>query len=497
MRPSAISLAIAVLLATPALAQTPPPAEPPPAEEQPAQAPDPSPETAPPGAIPPSPETVPATATPPSPAANPAAPEPKPIVSKGEITLYGLVEFLAFYDNVQNFGGESAGNVPIPRDGTFAADHSRLQFSPRGSRFGLRLTAPEYPGIKVTGQLEADFVGNQFAPGAESGFFTSPTLRIRHFWGRISTSVADLTFGQTWQLFGWIPSAVGYSVLVPGLPGELYTRNSQVRLSRVVKGDAANIEVAIAAMRPPQRDSGTPDGQAGVRVLLNKRQGMRTPGPASPVMEPMSLGVSGIARRFEVPEFVAGSTDTLTTTGFGVAVDVMVPIIPPTSKEERVGALSMTGEFVYGEGISDQYTALTGGMIFPASLPDPDPDDMMPAPAYTPNVDNGMVALTLDGSDLEAIKWTSAIGGLQFYVRNNLWLAANASYLTSSNIDDLTPEAREGAVYKKALFVDGVVGWDITTAARVGLEVARFQQTYVDDEDATSIRVQFGSWYMF
>jgi hypothetical protein len=477
-----------MLVGPAASAQTPPPspdqpAEPAPAEQEPGQPPGP----------PPAAEAAPPSADPPPAAANPAAPAPRPIVSKGDITLYGVVDFTVFHDSVQNLGGEAAGNAAIAREGTYAGDHGRTQFSARGSRVGLRLGAPEFSGIKVTGLVEADFVGNQ-PPGTEAAFYTSPTFRTRHFWGKISTSVLDVTFGQTWQLFGLIPSSVGYSVMVPGLPGELYTRNPQIRLSRIVKGEAVNIEMAVAAARPPQRDSGTPDGQAGLRVLINRIQGMRTPGPGAPVIEPLSLGISGIARRFSVPEFTPGATDSLSTTGFGVAADFLVPIIPARSKEDHVGALTLTGEAVYGEGISDLYTGFNAGITLPATFP---AEDGMPPVAYTPNIDNGLVALTLDGTSLEAIQWTTMIAGLQYYVKNNLWLAVNGSYLRSSNIGDLTPEGREGSVYEEAFFVDGAVAWDITPAARVGFEVARFQQTYVDDEDATSFRVQFGSWYMF
>ncbi|HKE17217.1 MAG TPA: hypothetical protein VKB80_20225 [Kofleriaceae bacterium] len=482
----------AVLLATPAYAQTPspplPPAtEPPHSEQRTAQAA---------AQQPPTPEAPPA-ATPPPAEAKPPAPEPKPVTTKGDITLYGIVDFTAFYDSVQNFGGEGAGNTAIPRDGSYAAEHHRLQFSPRGSRFGMKLAAPEFDGIKMTGQIEADFVGNAFAPGGETGFYTNPTLRIRHAWGKISAGGVDLTIGQTWQLFGWVPSAVSYSVMVAGLPGQVYSRNGQIRVSKVVKGDAMNIEFAGAAVRPVERDSATPDGQAGVRVLLNKFQTARTPGPSPGVVEPASIGVSGIVRRFEVPAFEAGTTDSLTTTGFGVAADILFPIIPAASKEHRASALTLTAEAVYGEGIADLYTAFTGGIALPTALPDPDPTDGMPAPAYAAGVDNGLVSLTPDGTDLEAIKWTTLTGGLQYFATESVFLAANGSYLKSSNIGDLAP-AGSTAVYDKAFFFDGMIGWDIVPAtARVGLEFASFHQTYVDDEDASSYRIQLGSWYQF
>jgi hypothetical protein len=82
----------------------------------------------------------------------------------------------------------------------------------------------------------------------------------------------------------------------------VFSRAPQFRLSHMFKTDAVNMEIAVAAVRPPQRDSGLPDGQAGLRLILNDWKGMRTAGGTGTSVDPLSVGVSGVARRFRLPD---------------------------------------------------------------------------------------------------------------------------------------------------------------------------------------------------
>ena len=479
MRPLAYRLVTAVLLAGGgALAQTsPPPAEPPPGPPPAAEMP---------------PTSVAPNAAPVS-VVKPGAPAPKPVTSKSEITVYGTIDLTTIWDSVENLGTEAVGGGPVARSGTFTGDHSRLQFSPRGSRFGLRLGLPEWEGVKVSGLFEADFVGNQPPGISEPAFYTNPTFRVRHAWAKLSAGGIDVTFGQTWYLFGWVPNGVGYSVMVAGVPGAVYGRTPQVRIGTAIKTDDVNVEVAIAASKPAQRDSGTPDGQAGVRLLVNNWKGIRTPGPGLSNIEPLSIGVSGVVRNFQVDALMNQTTQTTSTTGFGVAGDILVPIIPAKSREDHQFALTLSGEASYSEGCADFFTAFTGGAIMPTTVP-----GTTPAVAYTANVDPGLVLFDPNNTaNLVAIKWLAVTGGLQFYLTNQLFIAGNFSFVQSDNIADLTPTARVNLVYKKNVFFDGSIVWDVTPATRIGFEVGRFMQTYVDNIENDATRLQLGFWYFF
>src|SRR5262249_2622882 len=163
-----------------------------------------------------------------------------------------------------------------------------------------------------------------------------------------------------------------------------------------IKSDAVNVDIAVAAVRPPQRDSTVPDGQAGIKVTLPHLQAWHTGGSTGTALDPAGIGVSVIGRRFSpnpFPGMPQGSQ--VSENGYGVSFDAIVPIVPAT-KEHHDNALTFTGSFVTGAGIADQYTGLSGG------VGEPTPPTPMggTAPVYTPNIDNGLAlyALNADGT---------------------------------------------------------------------------------------------------
>ncbi len=427
-----------------------------------------------------------------------AKPELPVARSKWDLTLYGFAEFDAITDSTQSFN-DLAGNAAIARPGSYAASHGRETFGVRNSRIGMKLNAPEYDDMKASAVLEMDFLGNQNPVGTgasgsgtdtEAQYFTNPAFRVRHAYVKLETPYVDILAGQNWELFGWQSSYHPASVDIQGLPGQVYSRSPQLRLSHLWKGDAVNFELAVAASRPPQRDSLMPDGQAGARILINDVKGVHGAGGTGTSIDKLSLGVSGVLRRFDLPEFAAAPTTDVSTTGWGVSVDAFVPIISGTL-EDRSNALSLTASFVHGEGTADLYTGLTGGVSFAAL---PNPGMVTPAPTYTPDVDNGLVEFTADGT-LHAVEWQSFMVGLQYYIPGNkVWLAANYSHMNSNNADQFGAATK---IFNKSDFVDGNIFLDVTPAVRFGLEYGLFKQTYVDGTDATNHRVQLSAYFIF
>jgi hypothetical protein len=115
------------------------------------------------------------------------------------------------------------------------------------------------------------FLGVAAAPKAgngESGFLGKPAFRIRHANIEIKSPAVDVLVGQSWQLMGWQPLYFPATWEIPGLPGQLFSRSLQLRATRTIKTGGLTIEAAAAAARPPQRNSGTPEGQAGLRSHL-------------------------------------------------------------------------------------------------------------------------------------------------------------------------------------------------------------------------------------
>jgi hypothetical protein len=340
--------------------------------------------------------------------------------------------------------------------------------------------------MKASANIEADFYGNQAAPPAtsESTFFASPLFRIRHAFLKLETRYVDVTLGQTWELLGWQAYFIPASVNLQGLPGQVYSRTPQVRLSKVIPVDPVNVEVAAAALRPPQRDAGLPDFQGGLRVLFKSWKGVHTLGGSSTVTEAGGVGVSGAVRRFVVNKPDGHSSSQ--TNGWAYSVDAFLPVLRAPA-QGRGNALSLTGSFVMGAGTADQYTGLTGGVKTVGKLAVP--------PTYTANIDDGFASFDASGT-VHAIDWRSWMVGLQYYLppSGNVFVSANYTDLYSSNI------ARYGAgdaVFQRSHYADANVFWDVTPAVRLCGGFMWFFQEYGDGVRAINRRVQFTALYLF
>jgi len=427
---------------------------------------------------------------------------PTVMLGRWSTTLYGFVEADHIYDSTESFN-DIAGNAQVARPlgvagGVYAGTNDRLTFSLRNSRIGFKLRAPEWHRVRASAQLEMDFLGNQPPTATESQFFTNPTFRIRHFFLKMETPIVDILVGQYWQLFGWQSLYHPNTVEIQGVPGQIYSRTPQIRVSKSFgdKTDPVTFEVAIAMMRPPQRDSATPEGQAGVRLAINKWTGTQTMGSTGSTISPLSFAITADVRQFNVAEFAMAPQHSVGVTGWGVAADGFIPIIPGT-KEHKGNSLSLNGEFAYGYGTADLYTGLGGG-VGNIGLP---PNMMGMPQTYTPNVDPGLVQWAKNVStgmpQLLAVHWMSYLVGAQYYfpgLDGKLWISANYSRLESNN------SLWFGAATKVRTaedWADGNLFVDVTAAVRLGLEYALFLDHYADGTDAKNHRVQLSAFYIF
>jgi hypothetical protein len=495
MQRLSISIFSLVALAGSAGAQPAPDPQPaPPAEPAPAQ-----PEPAAPAGVPPAPVEV---APPPSPAQSEKPPAPS-VSGKWTTSFYGFTQGDIIYDTVQgatNGGGptEALGNGALPRPasgtaqmvGQFRALHDQTQVTARNSRLGFRFTAPTIDGIKPTANIEADFAGNQPNTVSEASLYVNATFRIRHAFMKLETPFLDVVVGQTWQLFGWQPNVQPGSVQAQGLPGWLSSRAPQLRLGKTVKAGDVTVDVQVAATRAGQRAGGLPDGVAGLRLAYDKLKAARIVGAAGSSLDSAMIGVSVIGRRFNVTELKAGSTDTVQKNGYGLAVDALIPLVPAT-KESKANALTLGGEFVTGGGIADLYTGLNGGVSLPATIP-----GTMPAAAFAPNIDNGLVGYLASDASVHPIRWQSIGGFAQYFLppKGNVVAIVNYSHLSSDNTHNF---GAANAAFEKQDFVDGSLMFDVTPSVRFGASFVWLNQTYVDGVEAHDYRGQLSGMFIF
>jgi hypothetical protein len=442
-------------------------------------------------------------APPAAPAAPPAVVQvpppvvPSPPTSTGvTATLYGFVELDMIHDSTQSFN-EAITNNTMARPGTIAGDNPRTQFSARDSRVGLRLAAPTYGAVRTSAAIEVDFMGNQAPTANEDAVFSAAAVRLRHAWVKFETPVLDVLAGLANDPFAWggngfYPNTVAFL----GVPGEIYHRDPQLRLSKILSSPAVTFEIAAAAVRPAQRDGEIPDGQGGLRVAFEHWRGSGAQGAGLPKSTPASLGVSGVYRHFSVPAFTASAENPHKANGWGAAVNLFLPLVPARGADLG-NSLSATAEATIGTGISNLYTGLTGGVAFPVL---PNPTLMLPAPVYNPDIDEGIVTYDPNGN-LKTVNWRALVVGLQyrfpFGMGRKLGLSTVASQLESNNVHDVTPMQGQFFVFKKAQYVDGNLFFSPTPESQVGASVQIERQTFGDGVYGTNVRGQLAVYYFF
>jgi hypothetical protein len=419
-----------------------------------------------------------------------------------KLTLYGFAEMDYIYDTTRSYDDAMGSALVQPKD-TFAGNHSRSQFSMRNSRLGFAFESPAVGGVKPTAVLEADFFGRQESPPAtsENTYFNSPTYRVRHAYVKLESAYVDVLLGQTYDLFGWQNFSSPCSVQFLGLPNHLFSRNPQLRFSHSFGVDGpVGVDVAVSAGRPAQRDSQIPDGSAGLRITLNRYLGITTPGNVGTRTQPAGIGVSGIVRRFNVNAFAPPPTrDSVSATGWGLAVDAFIPVIPAAHEGDRGNRLTLVGSFVRGTGIADLITS--GGN---AQLPPlPNPQQIIPWPTYEANIDSTLV--TFDANrDIHTLNWTAYRVGLQYYLppSGRILFAANFTQSHSDNLEKLFLKGSSLVQLRATMadtsrYLDGNLFWDATPAMRLGISAQYTQVEYLDGKKPHNIRGMAQAVYVF
>ncbi|MEA2699776.1 MAG: hypothetical protein QOI66_4047 [Myxococcales bacterium] len=384
-----------------------------------------------------------------------------------KMRIDGFVELDAMHDSTQSFL-EASANTPIMPRGTYAGDNGRTQFTGKNSRIGLTVEAPRYHSIETTGQLSFDLFGLQPTDATENDFSVIGTMRLRKAYLLLRTPIVDILVGQYPDLFGWgdagfYPGTVAFL----GAVGEVYHRDPQLRISKTV-GHTFGVEIAAAAVRPAQRDAEVPDIEGGIRLFYQGWRGRAVQGNDRPGLVPLSLGISGLWRHFAVKEYLELPRAARKTTGWGVAINALLPIIPARNDDDFSNRLTLTAEFSIGTGVADRYSSLTGGSEFPAL---PNPKGLVIPPLFIPNVDSGLVTYDAD-ERLRTIDWRGLVIGAQYYLPIpvvRVWVTGLYARVDSRNLKELTPLTNQGGIFTKAEYKDVSLFVGVTPSVQVGL----------------------------
>ena len=427
------------------------------------------------------------------------------------VTLFGAVQVDYIADTTRSYD-EYLGPALVARSDTYEGTVGRTQFTARSTRFGLVLESPTIGGVTPSAAFLGDFSGNQ--PGvpypnnpntnetsngnrlSEINYYNSPTFRIRYAYLTLRSRVVDVVAGETVDVFGWQSF---YSLCsLSWVPNQITSRNPQLRVSKSFGvGGPVSLDVALEAARPAQRDAEVPDGMGAVRLSVNQWKGITTPGNSVTIASPLSLSVSGVTRQFKVNAFTPAPTQTSNNTvGWGVSLDLFLPVIPAADADDRDNKLTLIGSFVYGTGIADIMVA-GGGAKFPTL---PNSVQYNPPPVYNPDIDNGLVTFDLRRAAYDRL--VGGQGGLQYYMPGRLILCAERHVRSLEQHRQAVPAGRRRdrasghrRRYHHVRRGDRAVGRDARRAFRISGQYT--QVRYLDGNEPHNIRGIGQAIYVF
>ncbi len=311
------------------------------------------------------------------------------MLGKWTTMMYGFVEFDTMYDSSNSFNnwpfnGGAANAGTIQNGGNDALgktiNSSSYGFDVNNSRIGFTLSSPVYHGYKLRALLEMDFLADPgesqyaVAGGENTGYFTNPIFRIRHFFMDITTpGYGNFLLGQYWSLFGWQPYNIYNSVQIAPAPGTLYGRFPQARWYKIIHAtDGLKVEPAISAMMPQYNASGMPAFVEGIKIADSDWMGEGMIGNTGKGQFPASLGFSAIQSDYDgyfqqtnTPKGASVGT-TLPSSGFNSwtsaeAVDLWLPILPVRNGKPG-NNLTLTAEYTWGQGDAFQFPNMNFGI---------------------------------------------------------------------------------------------------------------------------------------
>jgi hypothetical protein len=412
------------------------------------------------------------------------------------LQMGGFVETDLIKDNRGSFT-EVVGNSPVDRPDTAAGQKGRTQMSVRNSRLSFNVMAPPVDNWKTRAYFEYDLLGYEPSPGkgiSEAGYFNNPTFRARHLYVNAESEGLQILTGQTWALLGWQPYYFVPTLQVSPIPGELYSRTAQIRVTESMNAsEATMLQFAAGVMRPPQRDSGMPSLEAGARIAFSNRTAGFTAGPTGAMKaQPMSIGISGTYRDFEVPSTISDTTSSSTSyKGSAVAVDALIPILASSDGKDVSNTLMLGGEFTNGVGYGDQFSGWTGNQPNPLNSSGAVPDSNV-------NLDAGIGGFD-SSQNFSLLKLQSYNIYLQYFLPSSSksWISAGSTQLVSGNISDMKVANGGKVAYNKteATFLN--FEHELSQQIRIGIEYARIHTVYTDDVDNDNTRYQVSTWFIF
>ncbi len=278
-----------------------------------------------------------------------AEPISAPLVSTASgtnVQFYGFARFDASYDTGQIY----PGNIALwAQPKTAGQNDAEWNLTAGATRLGLNLSAPDTESIKLTGNIEFDFLSN----GSPEN---NQTPRLRHGYLKAYWPASDFSIiaGQTWDVISSLIPFVDDPALMWDA-GNIGTRHPQVRLTKgFPAGEKGRIEVAAAASRTigEKNTVGTITNDPGKDAAMPTIQGRVTwSAPLLVKNQPATIGVSGHYGQEDWETDNVGNHKTLDS--WSCNLELTMPICPK---------MTLAGEYFTGSNLDDYYGGIGQGV---------------------------------------------------------------------------------------------------------------------------------------
>ncbi len=380
--------------------------------------------------------------------AEPSAPLPVSTGSGVNVQPYGFVRFDGSYDTGQIY----PGNIAMwawPQYGN--RNDSECNLTAGATRLGLNLSGPDTENIKLTGNIEFDFLTgisteNNQAPRLRQGY-------LKAYWPASDFSIIA---GQTWDMISSLIPFVDDPALMWSA-GNIGSRHPQLRFTKGFStGEKSRIELAVAASRTIGEKNTLPDP---VNKVYNTDPGKDANIPtiqgrvawSAPLLvdnQPATIALSGHYGQEEWDTDNIGNHVTLDS--WSCNVELSMPICKK---------MTLAGEYFTGSNLDDYYGGIGQGVN--------------PSPS---------------------IKWIRSSGGWAAlrYTSNPSTSFSIGAGLDNPNDNDLAVGARSR---NQTIFANVIN--KITPNFILGLQLSEWKTEYKGPTEGDALRAQTSLTYKF
>ena len=361
------------------------------------------------------------------------------------VQFYGFARFDASYDT----GQISSGNIALwAQPKTAGQNDAEWNLTAGATRLGLNLSGPDTETMKLTGNIEFDFLSK------DSSSENNQLPRLRHGYLKAFWPASDFSIiaGQTWDVISSLIPFVDDPALMWDA-GNIGSRHPQVRFTKGFKaGEKGRIEVAAAASRTigeKNNTSGIIATDPGKDAAMPTLQGrVAWSAPLLVKNQPATIGISGHYGQEEWDTDTVGNHKTLDS--WSCNLELTMPICPK---------MTLAGEYFTGSNLDDYFGGIGQGV------------------------------------NTSTIKEIRSIGG---WAALRFAFNPETSFSLGAGIDDpKDSDLSAAAARTKNQTIFGTLVNKITPNLILGLQLAQWKTDYYNGDRGNALRAQTSLTYKF